>query len=63
MAADGAKEMHVCRADGSMEVLVVDAVLISTGRTPNVLNLGLEACGIAFDEHTGIKARILCRPL
>lgn len=55
--------MHICREDGAMEVLVVDAVLVSTGRTPNVLNLGLEKCGVAFDEKAGIKARNLCRTL
>jgi pyruvate/2-oxoglutarate dehydrogenase complex dihydrolipoamide dehydrogenase (E3) component len=35
--------------------LVVDAVLVSVGRAPNVEGLGLEAAGVEFDERQGVK--------
>ncbi|MBC7460149.1 MAG: dihydrolipoyl dehydrogenase [Thermoleophilia bacterium] len=39
------------RGGGSIEA---DIVLVATGRTPNVVDLGLEAAGVAFDPRTGI---------
>ena len=33
----------------------VDALLVATGRRPNVEGLGLEAAGVEFDERTGVK--------
>ena len=35
--------------------LVVDAVLVSVGRAPNVEGLGLEAAGVEFDTRQGVK--------
>ncbi len=35
--------------------LVVDAVLVSVGRTPNVEGLGLEAAGVEYDARSGVK--------
>ncbi|MCH9033322.1 MAG: mercuric reductase [Planctomycetes bacterium] len=35
--------------------LVVDAVLVSVGRAPNVDGLGLEVAGVEFDTRQGVK--------
>jgi pyruvate/2-oxoglutarate dehydrogenase complex dihydrolipoamide dehydrogenase (E3) component len=35
--------------------LEFDALLVATGRKPNVTGLGLEEAGIEFDERTGVK--------
>jgi pyruvate/2-oxoglutarate dehydrogenase complex dihydrolipoamide dehydrogenase (E3) component len=35
--------------------LVVDAVLVSVGRAPNVEGLGLETAGVEFDTRQGVK--------
>ncbi|CAD7696020.1 unnamed protein product [Ostreobium quekettii] len=40
---------------GSAETLVVDAVLVATGRVPNVEGMGLEVAGIKYDKRTGIE--------
>ncbi|MBV8663782.1 MAG: glutathione-disulfide reductase [Hyphomicrobiales bacterium] len=40
--------LHVQLSDG--ETVVVDEVLIATGRTPNTKGLGLETAGVALDE-------------
>lgn len=32
-------------------VLMVNAILIATGRTPNVKNIGLEAAGVAYSRR------------
>ncbi|MEK7946756.1 glutathione-disulfide reductase [Pigmentiphaga sp. YJ18] len=37
------------------EVLMVDQVMMATGRAPNTRGLGLEACGVALGEHGEIK--------
>ncbi|MHB8173559.1 MAG: mercuric reductase [Nitrospirota bacterium] len=42
-------------ADGIIEELAVDEVLVSVGRAPNVDGLGLEAAGVEFDVRTGVK--------
>lgn len=39
------------KGGGSVEA---DIVLVSTGRTPNVADLGLENAGVSFDPRTGI---------
>ena len=39
---------------GQSRVLIADAVLLATGRAPNVEGLGLERAGIAFDRD-GVK--------
>lgn len=36
------------------ETIVVDEILIATGRTPNVESLNLEAAGVVYDKH-GVK--------
>ena len=37
------------------EVLMVDQVMMATGRAPNTRGLGLEACGVALGEQGEIK--------
>lgn len=39
------------KGGGSVEA---DIILVATGRTPNVLDLGLEAAGVGYDPRTGI---------
>ena len=34
--------------------MVVDAILLSTGRRPNVEGMGLETAGVEFDVNDGI---------
>ncbi|NJM96556.1 MAG: FAD-dependent oxidoreductase [Phormidesmis sp. RL_2_1] len=46
---DGRKHIFTGR-----ETIVVDEILIATGRTPNVESLNLEAAGVAYDKK-GIK--------
>jgi pyruvate/2-oxoglutarate dehydrogenase complex dihydrolipoamide dehydrogenase (E3) component len=46
LAGDGA------RGDG--RELRVDALLVATGRAPNVESLGLEAAGVTFDSRRGV---------
>jgi pyruvate/2-oxoglutarate dehydrogenase complex dihydrolipoamide dehydrogenase (E3) component len=70
MAADGvvlllgARVKHVVRqadekilvidvGDGSATV-AVDAILVASGRIPNVDGIGLEAAGVAFDAQRGV---------
>ena len=35
--------------------LIVDAILLATGRAPNVQNLGLEKAGVNYDARNGIE--------
>ncbi|MDX3905197.1 MAG: glutathione-disulfide reductase [Pigmentiphaga sp.] len=37
------------------EILVVDQVLMATGRAPNTRGLGLEACGVVLGERGAVK--------
>ncbi|MFW5967536.1 MAG: FAD-containing oxidoreductase [Persicimonas sp.] len=37
------------------ETRAFDALLVATGRRPNVANLGLEQAGVTFDERTGVE--------
>lgn len=41
----------VFERDGKSETVEVDAILVATGRLPNVENLGLEEAGVAFDRR------------
>jgi pyruvate/2-oxoglutarate dehydrogenase complex dihydrolipoamide dehydrogenase (E3) component len=40
---------------GRLSELRVDAILVGTGRAPNVEELGLEAAGVAYDVETGVQ--------
>ena len=41
----------VLTADGSSEEVVVDAILVAIGRSPNVEGMGLEAAGVEFGRE------------
>src|SRR5262249_43613622 len=41
----------VFNEDGRHIELATDAILVGTGRQANVENLGLDAAGVAFDQH------------
>lgn len=43
------KVLHLER-DGTEQELVVDAILVGVGRTPNVEGVGLEAAGVAYGQ-------------
>jgi len=45
----------VVKIDGHVHFAEFDAVLVATGRRPNVLNMGLETAGIKFDEKSGVE--------
>ncbi|MCW2956543.1 MAG: dihydrolipoamide dehydrogenase [Thermoleophilia bacterium] len=45
---------HFAKEDGSTGSIEADIVLVSTGRTPNVADLGLEAAGVSYDPRAGI---------
>jgi pyruvate/2-oxoglutarate dehydrogenase complex dihydrolipoamide dehydrogenase (E3) component len=49
--AGDARVLHLA---GGLEV-AADEVLVAAGRKPNVEGLGLEAAGVAFDDHAGVR--------
>jgi len=40
---------------GKSDFIIVDEILVGTGRSPNVEGLNLEAVGVEYNQHTGIK--------
>ena len=40
---------------GLQETVIVDALLVAAGRSPNVASLGLEAAGVQYNKTDGIK--------
>lgn len=40
---------------GPLQVIECEALLIATGRKPNVQGVGLENAGVEFDERSGVK--------
>jgi pyruvate/2-oxoglutarate dehydrogenase complex dihydrolipoamide dehydrogenase (E3) component len=58
--ADGKKHVTVKAQDGPESVVVVDEILVATGRRPNIEGLNLEGVGVNHDER-GIKADDKCR--
>lgn len=48
------KVLHVSVGDWEGQ-LVVDQILVGTGRAPNVEGLGLEAAGVDFDPRQGVR--------
>ncbi len=40
--------------NGSLQKVVVDEILVGTGRTPNVEDLNLEAVNVQYDAHRGV---------
>ncbi len=53
--ADGAKKIAFKVQDGNEQTLLFDQILVAAGRAPNVEGLGLEAAGVKFDTHKGVK--------
>lgn len=41
--------------NGIVNQIEVDEILVSTGRSPNVEGLNLEAVGVGYDKHHGVK--------
>ncbi|CEM14661.1 unnamed protein product [Vitrella brassicaformis CCMP3155] len=46
--------VHIER-DGGSEVIEGEALLVATGRKPNVRGIGLEAAGVEYDDRMGVK--------
>jgi len=46
--------VHV-EIDGQAQVFDCEALLVATGRRPNVHGIGLEKAGIEFDDRSGVK--------
>lgn len=40
--------------EGQLKTVVVDEILVGTGRTPNVAGLNLEAVGVKYDSRRGV---------
>jgi pyruvate/2-oxoglutarate dehydrogenase complex dihydrolipoamide dehydrogenase (E3) component len=51
----GAEKVVQYDMNGSVKDLVVDEILVGTGRAPNVEGLGLEAAGVEYDAKIGVK--------
>jgi dihydrolipoamide dehydrogenase len=51
---DGMVEYELEYKDGRAEIFIVEKALVSTGRVPNVENLGLENAGVRLKERGGI---------
>lgn len=51
--ADGAKQVHY-EAPNTSEPVIVDEILVATGRVPNIEKLGLEQAGVQSDLKRGI---------
>jgi pyruvate/2-oxoglutarate dehydrogenase complex dihydrolipoamide dehydrogenase (E3) component len=49
---EGWVELEITRADGMVETLLGDAMLVATGRRPKIEGLALEAAGIELDPQT-----------
>ncbi|MBD1913076.1 MULTISPECIES: mercuric reductase [unclassified Leptolyngbya] len=51
---DAGKVIHY-RQSGELKTVVVDEILVGAGRSPNVEGLNLEAVGVEYDTHKGVK--------
>ena len=60
VAARGGAHVVTVKKDGTTFDVETDAILVATGRRPNVDGLGLEAAGVAFSEK-GILTDATCR--
>jgi len=52
--ADGKVEYVITNAEGKLETIRVERALVSVGRIPNTVDLGLEAAGVKLDKSGGI---------
>jgi pyruvate/2-oxoglutarate dehydrogenase complex dihydrolipoamide dehydrogenase (E3) component len=53
--SDGGEKSVDLVSDGDESTIVVDGILLGTGRAPNVEGLGLEAAGVRFDAENGVR--------
>ena len=51
----GGQKIVDLQTDDYSTTIAVDAILVGTGRTPNVQGLNLEAAGIEYDSESGIR--------
>ena len=51
----GAERVIRYARGGAIAKMAVDAILVGVGRVPNVLDLGLETVGVAYDRHAGVR--------
>jgi len=54
VAKEGAEKVLHLECGGRPMELRADAILVGTGRAPNVQGLGLEAAGVAYDAKEGV---------
>ncbi len=48
------KRLYFC-VNGHRDSVTVDEILVGAGRAPNVEGLNLEAVGVEYDQHQGVK--------
>lgn len=51
----GTGKVVVLEKDGRTEEITCDAILVATGRAPNVEGLGLEEAGVKYDAREGVR--------
>jgi len=51
---DGKVEYVITNAEGKLETIRVERALVSVGRIPNTVDLGLEAAGVKLDKGGGV---------
>ncbi|HSO40630.1 MAG TPA: NAD(P)/FAD-dependent oxidoreductase [Labilithrix sp.] len=51
---DGKVEYVITNAEGKVETIRVERALVSVGRIPNTVDLGLEAAGVKLDKGGGV---------
>lgn len=51
--------LHLALPDGATRELEADALLVATGRRPNLTDLGLEAAGVRVEGHRPVLTRCL----
>jgi pyruvate/2-oxoglutarate dehydrogenase complex dihydrolipoamide dehydrogenase (E3) component len=54
VTTDGDQKQVEIKTKSGVETISVDAILVSTGRSPNVEGLGLETAGVDFDQRQGV---------
>lgn len=50
----GEERTIIVECDGQRHEIIVDAILVGVGRTPNVEGLNLEAAGVQYDKRVGV---------
>ncbi len=55
VARDGSDVVLHIEREGQIDRVSAEAVLVSTGRRPNVTGIGLEAAGVLYDARSGVQ--------